>query len=224
MNKLSKRLEIVASFIDNNDRNVIDIGCDHGLLSIYLANKYKDLYIIASDVNDNALNNARENITKNNLIDRIDIRLGSGLEVIKDSDNIDTIVVAGMGANTIIGFLKYSQNKLKSVKKIIIQSNTDLFFLRKNMMLIGFMIDDEVMVLDKGKVYTVIKFVKGKKRYSYRELYLGPVLIRRNDSLFKDKCKRDLVMMKMILKNVKHGHYLYRLRLKRNIKILESIT
>ena len=132
MNKLSKRLETVASFIDKKDKSVIDIGCDHGLLSIFLAEKYQKLNIIASDVNDNALESARRNVSKYKLEDRIDIRLGSGLSVIKESDHIDTIVIAGMGANTIIGFLKYYQDKLKNIKKIIIRSNTDLYFLRKN--------------------------------------------------------------------------------------------
>ena len=47
MSKLSKRLEMVASFIDENDKSVIDIGCDHGLLSIYLAEKFNNLKIIA---------------------------------------------------------------------------------------------------------------------------------------------------------------------------------
>lgn len=42
MNKLSKRLEVVASFVNDNSK-VIDIGCDHGLLSIYLVNKYKNI-------------------------------------------------------------------------------------------------------------------------------------------------------------------------------------
>ena len=40
MNKLSKRLEVVASYIEDNSK-LVDIGCDHGLLSIYLAKKYK---------------------------------------------------------------------------------------------------------------------------------------------------------------------------------------
>lgn len=131
MSKLSKRLEMVASFIDENDKSVIDIGCDHGLLSIYLAEKFNNLKIIASDVNNNALESARRNVSKYKLEDRIDIRLGNGVSVINKKDKIDTLVVAGMGANTIIGFLKYSQDKLKDINKIIIQSNTDLFFLRK---------------------------------------------------------------------------------------------
>ena len=40
MNKLSKRLEVVSGYIQDNTK-IIDIGCDHGLLSIYLAKKYE---------------------------------------------------------------------------------------------------------------------------------------------------------------------------------------
>lgn len=224
MSKLSKRLEMVANFIDNNDKSVIDIGCDHGLLSIYLANKFKNLKIIASDVNKNALDNAKKNITKCGLNDRIETRLGSGISVINNNDNIDTIVVAGMGTNTIVEFLKCSRDKLVNVNKIIIQSNTDLYFLRKNMVSMGYFIDDEELVVDKGIIYTIIKFVKGKMKYSYKELYLGPILISKNSGLFVEKCMKELNNMKKILKNISRGHYLYKLKLKKNIRILENIT
>lgn len=224
MSRLSKRLEVVANFIDDNDKSVIDIGCDHGLLSIYLAEKYKNLKIIASDVNNNALESARKNVSKYRLEDRIDIRLGSGISVISEKDNVDTIVVAGMGANTIIGFLKYSQDKLKNINKIVIQSNTDLYFLRKNMVSMGYYIDDEELVLDKNIIYTVIVFKRGNKKYSYKELYLGPILLDKNSELFRKKCDKELKTITMILNNIENGHYLYKLKLKRNIKILKSIT
>ena len=119
MNKLSKRLEVVASFVNDNSK-VIDIGCDHGLLSIYLVNKYKNVKVIASDINENALSSAITNIKKEKLENRIETRLGSGLDVVK-ADEIDTIVIAGMGANTIVGILKYSTSKLSDVNNIIIQ-------------------------------------------------------------------------------------------------------
>lgn len=221
MNKLSKRLEVVASFIKDNSK-IIDIGCDHGLLSIYLANKYKNINIIASDVNKNALTSAVNNIMNAKLEERIETRLGSGLEVVSP-DEIDTVVIAGMGSNTIVGILKYSKDKLVNVNNIIVQSNTDLYFLRKNITSIGYYIEDEILVEDKGIIYTVIKFTKGNKRYSYKELYIGPILLEKKDRLFQKKKEKELKTLKMINKNITKGHYLYRLRIRKNIKILEKL-
>lgn len=221
MNKISKRLEKVANYINDNSK-IIDIGCDHGLLSIYLAKKYKNIKIIASDVNKNALSSAIKNIKEMKLENRIETRLGNGLEVVS-SEEIDTIIIAGMGSNTIVGILKYSKDKLANVNNIIVQSNTDLYFLRKNMTSIGYYIEDEDLVEDKGIIYTVIKFSKGKKKYNYKELYLGPILINKDNKLFKEKNKKELVTLKMIKQKIIKGHYLYKLKINRNIKILEKI-
>lgn len=221
MNKLSKRLEVVANFIKDNSK-IIDIGCDHGLLSVYLAKKHKNIKIIASDVNKNALSSAIKNIKEAGLEDKIETRLGSGVEVVTPEE-IDTVVIAGMGSNTIVGILKYSKDKLVNVNNIIVQSNTDLYFLRKNITNIGYYIEDEILVEDKNIIYTVIKFTKGKRRYNYKELYLGPILLNKNDKLFKVKNEKELKTMKMINKNITKGHYLYRLKIKKNIKILEKI-
>ena len=220
MNKLSKRLDVVSSYINDNSK-IIDIGCDHGLLSIYLAKKYNNIKIIASDVNKNALNNAINNIKKEHLEDRIETRLGSGLSVVT-ADEIDTIVISGMGANTIIGILKYSTDKLKNVKNLIIQSNTDLFLLRKNVTKLGYHIEDEALVEDSNIIYTIIKFNKGKKRYNYKQLYLGPILMNKNDSLFNKKCDKEIKTITIILSKIKKGHLLYKLRLKRNLMVLKN--
>ena len=60
MNKLSRRLEVVASYVRDNSK-VIDIGCDHGFLSIFLAKKYDNIKIIASDIKDRGFRD--DNIT-----------------------------------------------------------------------------------------------------------------------------------------------------------------
>ena len=218
MNKLSRRLEVVASYINDNSK-VIDIGCDHGLLPIYLVKKFKNIKVIASDVNGNALSNAINNIKKEELDGIIDTRLGSGLEVVEASE-IDTVVISGMGANTIVGILKYSMDKLKYVKTLIVQSNTDLYFLRKNVTELGYYIEDESLVEDSNIIYTVIKFSRGKKRYNYKELYLGPILIKKKDILFKKKCDKEIMIIEMILSKIDKGHFFYKLRLKRDLIIL----
>ena len=59
--KLSNRLKTIADMVKT--KSVIDVGCDHGLLDVYLA-KEKHISCIASDISENALNQAKENIHK----------------------------------------------------------------------------------------------------------------------------------------------------------------
>ena len=50
----------------------------------------------------------------------------------------DTVVISGMGANTIIKILSHSN--LKQIKKLIIQANNDHFLLRRYLTFKGFYI------------------------------------------------------------------------------------
>ena len=149
MIRISKRLEAISSLIPINS-NIIDIGCDHALLDIYLIQKKIIKSSIASDINANALNNAKENIKKYNLEKLIDTRLGNGLDTLNDKDKVDTIVISGMGAHTIIGILKNNLDKLRNINTLIIQSNTKLELLRKEITKLNYLIDDE-MILEDNK-------------------------------------------------------------------------
>ena len=113
MIKLSRRLEKIATFVDN-DSSVVDIGCDHALLDIYLVLNKKDIKVVASDVNKNALNNALSNIKKYKLTDKIDTVLSNGLESI-DVTGLDTIIISGMGTHTMVGILYNNLSKLKCI-------------------------------------------------------------------------------------------------------------
>ena len=73
--KISDRLKEISTFINEDDK-VIDIGCDHALLDIYLCELHNDIKIIASDIHEGALNQAKSNIEKHHLEDRIETRLG----------------------------------------------------------------------------------------------------------------------------------------------------
>ena len=162
MNNLSIRLKEISTFIPDNI-SLVDIGCDHALLDIYLYKNRKNIKIIATDINENALEQAKKNIKKYKLEDYIETRISNGLNNI-DKDEIDTIVISGMGAHTIVGILYSNMNKLSNVSNIIVQSNNHIEFLRKKITLIGYYIDNEKLVKDNDIIYTIISFKKGKKK------------------------------------------------------------
>ena len=168
MNSLSKRLEVLASFIDKED-SLVDVGCDHGYLSIYLKENKKCNNVICSDVNQNALNSAINNIKKTNLV--IDCYLSDGIKDVP-MDNINTIVIAGMGTSNIISILS-DKNKIKNVNKIVLQSNNNHEELRRFMNDINYYLDKEKYVYDKGKWYTIMLFRKNNKKNKEIELKYG---------------------------------------------------
>ena len=218
MIKLSKRLEAISSLIPNNSK-VIDIGCDHGLLDIYLYQKKISNKIIASDINENALNNAKENIRKNKLEEVIETRLGNGLDTLKENDDIDTIIISGMGAHTVVGILKNNLNKLKNINTIVVQSNTKIEFLRKEMTKLNYLIEDELLIEDNKKIYTIIKFIKGKKKYSKKELFFGPILLKKNTKLFQTNNQKELEKLQILLKLLPKNKIIDRYKIKKKISM-----
>lgn len=218
MIKLSKRLEVISSLIPNGV-NIVDIGCDHGFLSIYLAQSKKASKVIAADINENALGNAKANIKKYKLEELIETRLGDGLDVIHENDKIDSLVIAGMGEYTIVGMFKKNLEKLKKIKTLIIQSNTRTPHLRREVVKLGYIIKDEELVKDGKKIYTIICFERGKKRYSKKEYYFGPILLKKNSELFKEYNKQELAKLYIIKKMIPRYKIVERYKINRKIKL-----
>ncbi len=221
MNKISKRLEIISSLVSDNSV-VGDIGCDHGLLDIYLCQNKKNVKIIASDINKNALENAINNIKKEGLSDKINIRLGSGLNPYK-KDEVDTLVLAGMGTYTIIDILKNSSDKLNNVKNIIVQSNTKIELLRREIIKLDYYIDNEIMLIDKGIYYTIISFKKGKKKYTKYELYFGPILLNTRNKVFTEYFKKEYDRLFVILDNLPRNKIIERFKIKKILNMYKNI-
>lgn len=221
MNNLSNRLKEIASFIPDNVK-IVDIGCDHALLDIYLYKNRKNIKIIASDINENALEQAKKNIKKYKLDKSIETRLSNGLDNI-NSDEIDTIVISGMGSHTIVGILRMNQKKLINVDNIIIQSNNHIDFLRERILELNYYIDSEKLVKDNNIIYTIISFKKGKKRYNKKEIYFGPYLLKENNNLFKEKNKQDLEKLEYLYKIIPKSHILHRIKIKNKINMYKKI-
>ena len=178
--QISKRLKSLAGLVTKDDI-VADIGCDHALLDIYLVENNIVPKVLASDINENALNGGIKNIQKYHLEDKITVKLGSGIETI--TPDINTLIISGMGASTIIKIL--SHENINQISKIIIQSNNDYYLLRSNICSKGFYISHESVIYEKGKYYINIVFLRGHQHYSIKELTYGPILMNGNKDYFE---------------------------------------
>ena len=167
---IDERLKSLVKYVDKKD-NIIDVGCDHALLDIYLVQNNIIDSVIVSDISNNALQQGINNIKKYNFEDRIDARCGNGLEVLNNEDDINTIIISGMGTNTILDIL--NNNYLSKVNKLIIQSNKDYYLLRSEVNKLGFIISNEEVIVVNNKLYINIIFVRGNKKYSLNELKYG---------------------------------------------------
>ena len=160
---LNERLQKLSAYIYDNEK-VIDIGCDHGLLGIYLVLNRNNISVISSDINEKPLIKAKENALKYHVLDKIKIKCSDGLNAI-DIDT-STIVISGMGSISIVNILK-DVNNYPNIKKLVLSPNNDFDYLRYEISKLGFKINKEEMVYDKGKFYLIIEFIKGKDNVDY---------------------------------------------------------
>ncbi len=220
MINISKRLEAVCDFVsdDNITKSLIDVGCDHALVDIYLLKKNQNLKIVASDLNEGPLKKAKENIQKYSLLEKIKLELSDGIE--KITQDIDTVIIAGMGMDTIINILKKDRAKLKNVKKMVISSNNKFPLVRYEIVKLGYEITEEKIVFEDGKYYIVMKFLKGKKKYSKKNFFFGPYLLKNKDYLFYNYFKYLKEEKEKILESLPKEYKSKRQQLEKEIKML----
>ena len=93
--QLSLRLSAIADLVTEGNR-LVDVGCDHGYLPVYLIFEKKIPQAIAADVGKGPLSRAKEHIHQYGLDNYIETRLSDGLKEIGKEEG-DTLVIAGMG-------------------------------------------------------------------------------------------------------------------------------
>lgn len=179
--KISNRLRVISDFVPDNSF-ILDIGCDHALLDIYCSLHKENVKCIASDINPKPLEFAEYNVMKYDVGDKVEVVLGDGLDAFKFG--VDTIVLSGLGASTIVDILSRKKSIIDIVKRIIVSSNNDYYYLRKSICDLGFTISDEALVYENDKYYPIICFEHGKSNYNYYELLYGPVLLEKKEPLF----------------------------------------
>lgn len=212
---ISNRLKTIADMIDS-DYHVIDVGCDHALLDIYLTLN-KKIKCTAIDNKEKVINYSKENIEKYNLTSKIELILNDGLENIKIHDD-DIIVLAGLGTKTILNIIAN-----KNIKHLIVQSNDDVYNLRYQLTKLNYKVIDEKIVYEKKKYYTIIKLEKGKAKYSKKELEYGPILLKEKNKVFDKYLIKRIDYFEILLKQVPQKYIIRKLKIKSKIKKLKAI-
>lgn len=212
MSKLSKRLESLALLVDKKD-SIVDVGCDHGLLSIYLVENKLCKKVIASDVNQNALNSAIKNISLRKL--DIETVLSDGIDSV-NLKGINTLIISGMGTGTILHILK-DDSKLTKINKLILQSNNDHSLLRKELNRKGYFLEKEVVLKDKGKWYVTMLFVKSDNRNTDKEIEYGFLNNSEYNEYLLNYYKKILKKIPLLSFKAKYNTYKIYRKLKKTI-------
>ena len=152
--KLSGRLKALAGYIDKGAA-VADIGTDHGHLPVYLVQTGSVSRMIATDISVASLNSARRSADEYNISDAITFIVTPGLDGISPAD-IDTIVIAGMGGETILSILKNAPWTRQYNIKLILQPQSKIDLLSRFLYDTGYEIKEIKYVKDKNKRYTII--------------------------------------------------------------------
>lgn len=208
---LSQRLTSIAAWILPGAR-VLDVGTDHALLPIYLAERGIAESVIAADVARGPYEAAERNVQASGHMHRIEVRMGSGLTVVKPGE-VDTIVIAGMGGSTIADILMASEDVVASAQHLIFQPMNAAARLRETLKNLRLLIVEENIMEEAGHLYQLI-YTRPATKEQVEEQYqayvgigqawlaqeFGPVnLARRDDALLHSALERQRIHLLTIL-------------------------
>lgn len=191
--QLSRRLKAIADMVTEGNR-LVDVGCDHGYLPVYLMLNHKIPGAIAIDVGKGPLARAQEHISKYGMGQYIETRLCDGLKGVHSGEG-DTLVIAGMGGPLMERILTEGAEALNGFKELILQPQSDIPHFRHFLMSHGFRIVQEEMVLEDGKYYPMMKAVPGTiggEIWTKEEEMFGKLLLERLHPVLFSYLEREL--------------------------------
>ncbi|MBR1796669.1 MAG: SAM-dependent methyltransferase [Clostridiales bacterium] len=166
------------------DRRLIDVGSDHGHLSIYSLINDGFSYAILTDIHDGPARRSEEAMRMYGFADKSSVYCTDGLDGVELQEG-DVIVMAGLGGNNMIDILRRVVTVADpAVLRSIVwclqpQKSSDK--LREFLAETGFAIIDENACEDRGIYYLIVKAVFTGEPYklSLTEKFYGPVILKR---------------------------------------------
>ena len=180
---MNKRLELIASILPHG-RGFADVGTDHGYLPVYMAQHGYSGKISASDINEGPRSTAVASARQAGVEDRICFRLCDGLDGC-GSEELDTVVIAGMGGDTICGILDRADWVMSRDILLILQPMTKAEVLRYWLTNNDFAICGEWLIEENGEIYQILSARFGARTpLSDAELFTGKYELAVGNALF----------------------------------------
>ncbi|MFA5524624.1 MAG: class I SAM-dependent methyltransferase [Tissierellales bacterium] len=204
--KLSPRLQAIADFVSIGAQ-VADIGTDHGYIPVYLVMNKISSKIIATDINIGPLRNASSYINKKNYGDNIETRLGNGLDCLLPNE-VDTIVIAGMGGLLITEIIENSANITETVQYFILQPMAASEELRRYLYSNKYIIIDEKLAKEGNKLYEILLVTHSEHKIEIeKEIFyeIGKKLIDNKDKYLEEFINKKINKIRKILTNLKNS-------------------
>ena len=178
---LSSRLQAVASCVGIGAR-VVDVGTDHGLLPIALIGSGRASHAIAGDLRPDPLNVAASNVRRFRKEDKVELRLGDGLNILQPHE-ADTVTIAGMSGSRMVEILRSVDLEALGVTRIIVQPNSEQVEFRHKMTEAGWELVYERLVACGSRIYVIIVLEPAQEDLSLsaESALLGPVLRKSPD-------------------------------------------
>ena len=150
--ELTPRLQAIASQVPVGAR-VADVGTDHGYLPVWLLLNGRIDWAIAADLREGPLNHAKKTAQNFGITDQMSFRLCDGLNGIYP-DEVDTVVIAGMGGETISSILSGAP-WTKRETALLLQPMTHLPELRHWLQCNGYEILNEQTIREGKRLYSI---------------------------------------------------------------------
>lgn len=166
---LDERLSLAASLYEPCDWGA-DIGTDHAFLPCHLLRVGTCRHMIAADVSEKALSRARENLTRQRLIDRTEVVLADGLDAV--THQCGCISVMGMGGELMGNILRKGQNKLQGAV-LVLGAHTELHLVREAIRDVGYHITQERLCKAAGRFYVFWRAEEGPAEMAAEEQRYG---------------------------------------------------
>jgi tRNA (adenine22-N1)-methyltransferase len=178
---------------------VADIGTDHGYIPVYLAQNGYSGKIIASDLRAGPIDSAKSSGREYGVYDKISFRLADGLNGVSPGE-ADTVIIAGMGGETIINILEAAA-WTKSGVELILQPQSKVQELTDWLMSSGYAVGSSSLCRDDGRIYIILTAHGGNGEAP--GLYCLDLLIKSNDPLWGEYLRSLILREENILRGLK---------------------